>query len=508
MSMGCCNYHEFSLDWFLSQFKILQKNMAEVDEYIKNLDVTKEINDKLEEMLSSGEILSPYGLIGKKIAWFGDSLIWGDSGDSGHTAVTNNIPKLFDIYAGSSHISYAKKSAMMSSYLGGTNNLQNQISGANLNDCDIAVISFITNDFVQGAPIGDFYSNSWYDFCGALNNAIAQIKNLKNNIQVVVLGAFPSSRLFNDTRNSWRCCISAYAYALQKVSEINRARFISVVDCSGVTINNLNAISIDGTHFTQSGYEILAISILNAWGGLPFELHKQENAFNRNSYPSIEKPGKYPIILNGESNTYSTYVKGNATAGTYMIEFDYETSYGSVLDTESYYYGFHMLIGGDYFISPIGLNSEKGHIVCVGNLDDTLSGIMTMRFATNDTSAKCNNMLVYNMNIYPISGKWEYDVESNANLNENVSGSIRVSRYNDGSFRICGNITVNAEIDAYQTIAQGVVMQKYINDTIYYFPVMLSRGGSISLLRGQVNSSGMLSVNARLQSGDILSFTV
>lgn len=509
MSMGCCNgYHEFNLDYFLNKFKTLQKNMAEVDDYIKNLDVTAEINAKLEEMQANGEILSPYGLIGKKIAWFGDSLIWGDSGDSGHTAVENNIPKLFDIYAGTSHVSYARKSAMMCSYLGGTNNLQNQISGANLDDCDIAVIAFCTNDYTQGAPIGDFYETSWYTFCGALNNAIAQIKNMKNDIQVVVFGMFPSASFFGTTRNRWRCRISAYAYALQKVSEINRARFISVVDCAGVTKNNLSAISLDGTHFTQAGYEILAVSILNAWGGLNFEIAHNDNAFNGNSYPSIEQYGRYPVRYNGESNAYTSYVSGSVTPGEYIIEFDYETTYASVLDPENYYYGFHMKVGDNYFVSPIGLIENEGHIFCITSVDDTLNGLLSMRFGTNDENANCTNMIIKNLKIMPINGKWNFVPESEATRVENVNGSIMVSRFSNGNSRIKGNLSIADSFEAYATIASGVILQEYVSAPMYYFPVMQISDGKAKLLRGQVNSAGQLSVNAALQSGDKLTFTI
>lgn len=70
--MACCNcndYHEFPLDWFLERVKIALKEWdvmkhtwEETKEYLnnyfKNLDVQEEINKKLDEMLSSGELVN------------------------------------------------------------------------------------------------------------------------------------------------------------------------------------------------------------------------------------------------------------------------------------------------------------------------------------------------------------------------------------------------------------------------------------------------------------------
>ena len=68
------NFHELNQDWFLnefnkvvSQWKAMQKNFNSlqdafndlknyVQDYFKNLDVQEEINNKLDEMLTNGEL--------------------------------------------------------------------------------------------------------------------------------------------------------------------------------------------------------------------------------------------------------------------------------------------------------------------------------------------------------------------------------------------------------------------------------------------------------------------
>ena len=63
MNMGCCNggYHEFNLDWFLERFLQLEKewclekeDIDYIKNYFKNLDVSGEINDIVQQMINDG----------------------------------------------------------------------------------------------------------------------------------------------------------------------------------------------------------------------------------------------------------------------------------------------------------------------------------------------------------------------------------------------------------------------------------------------------------------------
>lgn len=68
--MGCCNcndYHEFPLDWLLEKLKIAleewdsmkhswEETKKYISDYFKNLDISEEINNKIDDMFQRGEL--------------------------------------------------------------------------------------------------------------------------------------------------------------------------------------------------------------------------------------------------------------------------------------------------------------------------------------------------------------------------------------------------------------------------------------------------------------------
>lgn len=94
--MDCCKcmgYHEDNLSWLvdeikkaLDEWKNLENNFTTLEEYVKNyfnnLDVSKEINKKIDNMIENGtfeNIVSKY--FDRKIIFVGDSYILGYSND-------------------------------------------------------------------------------------------------------------------------------------------------------------------------------------------------------------------------------------------------------------------------------------------------------------------------------------------------------------------------------------------------------------------------------------------
>lgn len=101
--MGCCNcndYHEFPLDWFLEQVKIALKEwdvmkhtweetkahiktyLDRIDNFFENLDLTAEVDKKLEEMRDDGTFnVIIRDVLKRRYIFVGDSYILGYSQD-------------------------------------------------------------------------------------------------------------------------------------------------------------------------------------------------------------------------------------------------------------------------------------------------------------------------------------------------------------------------------------------------------------------------------------------
>lgn len=104
------NFHELNQDWFLQEFnkiiaqwKAMQKNFDNlhdafndlknyVQDYFKNLNVQGEINNKLDEMLTNGEL---YTYIQKFLNIFTSPILYGCVGD-GVTDDTENFQKMLN----------------------------------------------------------------------------------------------------------------------------------------------------------------------------------------------------------------------------------------------------------------------------------------------------------------------------------------------------------------------------------------------------------------------------
>lgn len=483
-----------------------------VNDYFNNLDLQNEINTALENMGESGELgdyLNRIFMKNKRIAWFGDSLIYGDSGDELHSQVETPIPTHFQEVTGCISYNYARNGAHMCNYQAGTNTLQNQLNTNSITNCDYVVIGMGYNDCANNAPIGDYNSNDWNYFSGALNNAINYIHTQAPGAIVIVLGIFPSNRYLNQIKNTYGVLIDSYDYALKKCCEISGARYINMLSL-GVNVYNYTSFTVDGTHYTQAGYNLLAEHIANNIGGGIDYGSVGDNLWNKNNYPSSDNYGVYSIVDNSVHNQYTTFQGLVMSPGTYMISFDYECEY-SVYNTDSTQYGIliRTVSGSPVILCQIGgFSNGTGHVDIVTVVGSGYGGTLGIREITNNTN--CVNLTINNF-VVRVVGRMFGHITYNNNMTVNsdyLDNNIEVQR---SEWNVCvkgyGNIT--SAYTANQPFATSGGLARLINSSSdrVYFPFFYTRSGVTNIARASIIGTTM-SVSATLQVDDIVAFYV
>lgn len=294
MNMGCCNggYHEFNLDWFLNEFK---KVMTEWDgtkkwleDWVNSFDIQGEIKKQLQAWLDDGTFeniinqeifgeintkvsqntndiqtlkgditaITSTGLFGKQIDWFGDSIIRGEM--PGGAIAEKPIPTLFAELTGATCVNHAQSGATISNNEWATK-IINQVNSANLTNSDYVIVQGGINDYVLNYPI-TLLSGGFTAGLIEIFNAISS----KNPIaKIIMLTMFPNNALFNGSLGHDGQNFVNYNDGIKGVC---RDRGIRCIDMTYNSINRayFNTVSSDGTHFNQTGYNILAVSLLNA----------------------------------------------------------------------------------------------------------------------------------------------------------------------------------------------------------------------------------------------------
>lgn len=478
-----------------------------VDNYFKTVDIYDEIRENLENLGETGQLqkfLNAYMLYNKKCVFLGDSLFWGDSGNSEHTAVSTPIPNYIKTITGCNAVSYARKSATMSTYLNtDSNTLKNQLETGNLINADYVFIEFFTNDMVKNVPFGDIDSNDWNTFCGGLNNAINYINSVAPKSTVLVMGITPSNRYFNKTRNNFRTIIDSYNECLINVCKRMNVKYVNLLNC-GINRSNFSSFSPDGTHFNQNGYDKLALCILQNLGGNNLTLTDGENKFNNNMYPSYNKINEYAVRLGNENTPYNTYVDTSLKSGLYRIKFKYKCECG-VYDAHEYFLGVHVYIGSNFLVSPIGLKNGEGEVNILTNLDKPLTGKLALRSTHNDPSLTVEQITISDFELIPITGDLSMDIMFDADntITDYYNGYIRVRRTKGGTIDVKCVGKATQDIPAYTPFIKTSALQHIINvsETLYFAMFYGTESA-----RGQLTNSGV-ACSSVITSGTTIAFS-
>lgn len=508
------NFHNINLDWIVKTVKEstekIENYMKETTEYVKNyfknLDISEEVDSKLEDMAETGSFqkyLDPFMLKGKKCVFFGDSITWGDIGDSGHSQADYPFPKIISEKAGCESVNKGRKSATMAVVGSSTNNLKTQIESTDLTGADYVFMCFCVNDFNQGVPIGSADSEDWGCIYGALYNAIRAINAKNESAEIVILSAPPTKQILTRRANSWNCNMLAYIEAVCDFCLSNKIRYIDLLHNSGIDALNHSYYSPDGTHFNQAGYNLLAECILYNMGGNTPHISSGVNVWDDMQYPNVDKLGRYGIVRNGETLPYNSYNEITLNSGLYVVEFDYfcECSNYNMKDGAV---GFHFKLGDNYIISPIGICNGRHKMRVVFKLLETVSGVMYLRPTIASTvEVAISTLEIENFKLIPLTGGAVF-INTVSLVSDVFNGSATVTRYNNGVINFTVNGSLTSDINAYDTILGSTALRKYINVAIqHYFTVYTAT----DILRGQLTNSGF-AVNKPLTSGTLIKFTI
>lgn len=399
MNMGCCNggYHEFNLDWFLTEFK---KVMTEWDgtkkwleDWVNSFDIQEEIKKQLQTWIDDGTIeniinqeifgelnnkvrqnsadiqtlkdetaaIKATGLFGKQIDWFGDSIIRGEM--PGGAIAEKPIPTLFAELTGATCVNHAQSGATISNNEWATKVI-NQVNDADLTNSDYVIVQGGINDYVLNYPITLLSGG----FTAGLIEIFNAISTKNPNAKIIMLTMFPNNALFNGSLGHDGQNFVNYN---DEIKGVCRDRGIRCIDMTYNSINRayFNTVSSDGTHFNQTGYNILAVSLLNAINTASTQLPMSSGVnLLKGMFPTMDltgtdetngsvmrhgnciliRPGQnvYTCVsMNLLGMAYTLTFKMRVKAGKASIEFGTESSYRAIgklnniagTETDSFY---------------------------------------------------------------------------------------------------------------------------------------------------------------------------
>ena len=508
------NFHDINLDWIMKTVKDsvekIENYMKKTTEYIKNyfnnLDISQEVDNKLEDMAETGSLqkyLDPFMLKGKKCVFFGDSITWGDIGDSTHSQADRPYPTIISEKAGCESINKATKSATLTIVGSSTNNLKTQIESTDFSNVDFVFICFGINDFGKNVPIGSIDSEDWGCIYGALYNAIRAINAKNNSSEIVILSVPPTRHILSQQGNTWRCHMLAYVEAIGSFCLTNKIRYIDILHNSGIDALNLSYYSPDGVHFNQNGYNLLADCILYNMGGNTPYITSGVDVWDIMQYPNTDKLGRYALVRNGETLPYNSYNEITLNSGLYLAEFDYfcECSDYNMKDG---FVGFNFKLGDNYIVSPIGIYNGQHKMRVAFKLNESASGIMLLRPTIASTvQVTLTTLEIENFKLIPLTGRAVFG--DTVSVTSNVfNGTATVTRYNNGVINFTVNGSLTSDVARYGIILNSSALRKFVNiDIKQYFTIYTDK----EILRGQITNSG-LAVNKALTSGTNINFTV
>lgn len=201
--------------------------------------------------------LEGWSLKGKQIDWFGDSLIRGET--EGQAVVDKPIPKLFAEMTGANCINHAESGATISNNAWATKVI-NQVNSADLRNSDYVIVEGGINDYVLNYPIGDV--NTEGSFIKGLVDIFNAIDAKNHNAKIIMCTLFPNSALFKGSLGHDGQNFLNFNNAIKQACRDRCIRCIDVT-YNSINYNYFNTVCPTGTHFTQEGYNILTLAILN-----------------------------------------------------------------------------------------------------------------------------------------------------------------------------------------------------------------------------------------------------
>lgn len=506
------------LKWAVDMLAENQKDLSNgfnelkqyVDNYFESLDLSKEVSDKIDTMAEEGELnkyLDPAFIKGKRLVFFGDSLTWGDIGDSSHTQAATPFPKSIANKTGCLSVNYGVKGAEASTYKS-TSNLKTQLDSADLDGADMVFIEFGTNDFNTGTPLGDIDSTDWNTFCGAYNNAIAEIASKNGKAIVYLLGLFPSTKLYSGAYNSTRNILRTYDEYIKMIAARTGCRYIDMKQNSGFNRSNYLSYSTDGTHYTNTAYGIIADVIIRNLGGNDCAITPINNVLNKNLLPQYNQRFQYGVVYDGTENTWISFAPFTFGVGTYMIDFDYVCEMDPY-DTSQFYAGVHCKLSSNFLTSVIGIKNGVGHMRQFFTVFNATTGNLAFRSTNNDPSSRFKNLFIKNVTITPLNGG-VITVNDRVTVDsEKLESPLDVTRLNSGAILVTYAGGVKGAVNAYQAIAQSSFFKEISNlSRNCYFPMFISGRSNPNYIvaRGQLLGS-TIACNENLFDTDTLSFS-
>lgn len=289
----------------------------------------------LESDMSNQKVLvgklTGWSLSGKQIDWFGDSIMAGEMPGGTHTYVDKPIPTLIAEATGATCINHAKSGATICS---GDWDVKiiDQVKSADLSKSDYVVIEGGINDYLLNYVISAPSNSPSYNSCFevGLLGIFNYIADVNPTATIIMLTMFPNNALYNGSLGHDGQHFKDYN---RKIMEVCRSRCIR---CINMTTNSINyktfsAVSSDGTHFDQTGYNILANHLLNAMETAATEEpvyignNMLDGMFPLGNIPESLKSNPLSTLnsvrLDKSNNIAYSVVGLKCCAGTYTIRF-------------------------------------------------------------------------------------------------------------------------------------------------------------------------------------------
>lgn len=434
---------------------------------------------------------------GKKILFLGDSLVWGDVGDAGHTQVEIPYPVIFERITGSIVTNGGIKGATFTTK--SPFNLYNSLLSYKLEDYDYLFISYGINDFYQQSVIGDTTSLDNDTVYGSLNKSIAYI-NEKNPRCIIYLCNIPfiiADKL--NAINGYRAILDSYRDVIKNISLSNNVKYIDLFNC-GINGYNISSFSHDGVHYTQEGYYLIAYKIVQSLGGDTPLLTTYQDKWNKNMYYSKDKVGRYYINVGGVDTGYNSWNEITLKKGIYEIAFKYNAECGEY-DKNKFFSAIHMKINDDFIVSPLGIDNGTGYIRVKTYIDKDVSGILKFSYVSDKSDIGMSKLYIEDVEIRTDA---EVIIKNTYTLpiGFNMTGNMQITRSADGSVSVSYTGQSTNSKNEYAVLYQGTALLPYDN-----MPVTLYSNGCVNVNNTRTQMlNNIVGCSSKINANDYVTF--
>lgn len=303
MNMACCNggYHEFNLDWFIKRFNEIQTEWDGTKEWLKNwvdsFDISGEVKKVMQEWVDDGTFerlinevvlndinekvdsleqelnteketidentaniaeLKTLGLQGKNVAFFGDSLTYGELIGTGGQQAPNNYPATFAKMTGANVTNYGRSGDKATDCLEKIKEVK-----ADLINYQMIFVNIGVNDFLSQTDVGWLDCTEETYFNGQINAIFNELQSARSgDCQVIALSFMPNHEMWNEwfDKVSWLTYKANFDYC----ATVNGIPIINMAKAVGISeFNSGKYMAPDGLHFTDDGYKLLGKTIVS-----------------------------------------------------------------------------------------------------------------------------------------------------------------------------------------------------------------------------------------------------